>query len=141
MPNYSDLQVTSFMNQIMTATTPGKLNVLHAYYVTFLPVDTQETIMKLLFYVPLANPEIIGDIVNYLSAEKVKDLIQYLQGLKAEHLEAVGSVMNVDYNLSEEQANKMMTSYVHGGDARYTELLALFDEMAADPSAKNKMNK
>jgi serine/threonine protein kinase len=139
MPNYSDVQVTSFMNQIMTATTPGKLNVLHAYYVTFLPVDTQETIMKLLFYVPLANPEIIGDIVNYLSAEKVKDLIQYLEGLKSEHLEAVGSVMNVDYNLSEEQANKMMTSYVHGGDARYTELLALFDEMAADPSAKNKV--
>jgi len=138
MPSYSDLQVTSFVNQITTATTPGKLNVLHAYYVTFLPVDTQETIMKLLFYVPLANPEIVGEIVSYLSAEKIKDLIQYLEGLKADHLNAVGSVMSVDYNLSEEQASKMMASYVHGGDARYTELLALFDEMAVDSSAKNK---
>lgn len=130
MPIYSDDQTGVFFNQIMTSTTPGRLNLLYSYYVSHLPVPDQKTVMSLLFFAPLANPEVIGNVLTQLASSDSAALIDYLKGLKADHVSEVGASLELDVAKAEAEVDTLVAQYIDGGDARYMGLLNKFTEMS-----------
>jgi serine/threonine protein kinase len=130
MPIYSDNQMNVFFNQIMTSTTPGRLNLLYCYYVSHLPAPDQKTIMSLLFFVPLANPEVVGNVMSQLAISDSAALIDYLKALKADHINEVGASLELDVAKAEADIDDLVTKYIDGGDARYMSLLNKFTEMS-----------
>lgn len=132
MPKYSEMQTNVFINNIGTSTTPGKINILHAYYISHLPVEEQKKIMKLLFFVPLADPAVIRNIVSLLSSQSTGELINYLNGLKSEHISEVASHMPLDVMKGGgADIDELVESYVNDNDNdRYRSLLSTFREMS-----------
>jgi hypothetical protein len=130
MPIYSDNQTNVFFNEVMTSTTPGRLNILYSYYVSHLPVPDQKTIMSLLFFTPLANPEVVGNVLTQLASSDSAGLIEYLKALKADHINEVGASLELDVAKAEAEINVLVTQYIDAGDARYMSLLDKFTKMS-----------
>ena len=132
MPSYSELQTNVFINNIGTSTTPGKINILHAYYISYLPVEDQKKITKLLFFVPLADPDIIRNVINLLSSQSTDKLVNYLNGLKSAHVSEVANHMPLDIMKGGgADIDSLVESYVNDNDEdRYRSLLSTFREMS-----------
>jgi len=130
MPRYSEMQTTVFFNDSITSTTPGRLNILYRYYVSHLPVPDQKTIMSLLFFVPLANPDVLGNLLTLLAESKTAAIIDYLKTLKAAHIEEVGASLELDVAKTEADIDGLVTKYIEDGDARYMSLLTTFTAMS-----------
>lgn len=129
MPTYSNDQIGCFFNEIVTSSVAGKLNLIHAYYIIFFPVEDQMKLMNLLLYVPLADPEVIGQILSYLSSDNLGGVVQYLETLKDDHMSSVSSVLGSKLPMD---IRKLVTLYVTGGSERYTMLLQIFDKLASE---------
>jgi hypothetical protein len=130
MPIYSDNQTNVFFNEVMTSTTPGRLNILYSYYVSHLPVPDQKTIMSLLFFVPLANPEVVGNVLTQLASSDSAALIEYLKALKADHVSELSASLELDVAKAEAEVDGLVTQYIDAGDARYMSLLSKFTKMS-----------
>jgi hypothetical protein len=130
MPIYSDNQTNVFFNEVMTSTTPGRLNILYSYYVSHLPVSDQKTIMSLLFFVPLANPEMVGNVLTQLASSNSSALIEYLKALKADHVSELSISLELDVAKAEAEVDGLVTQYIDAGDARYMSLLSKFTKMS-----------
>ena len=128
MPNYSDLQIKSFFGQIVTSGAAGKINILYAYYIAFLPVEDQVEIMKLLMFIPLADPVIVANIMTYLSGQSQKDFMTYLESLKKIEIVKMRNVMDIDVEKAENDIHVMVNDYLKAdGDDRYSMLLNAFN--------------
>jgi hypothetical protein len=132
MPAYSEIQTNVFITNIGTSTTPGKINILHAYYISYLPVEDQKKITKLLFFVPLADPAVIRKILNLLSSQSIGELLNYLNGLKSAHVSEVANHMPLDIMKGGgADIDSLVEAYVNDNDKdRYKSLLNTFREMS-----------
>jgi hypothetical protein len=125
MPNYSDLQVECTFNDIMTSTAGGKLNILHSYYIRFFPAEQQALLMRLLFYIPLADPAIIRKIMA------TDNLVPYLTDLKNTHMTQVNTMFRTGD--VEQEINDIVNTFLSMPDeSRYGMLLDIFDRVALD---------
>jgi hypothetical protein len=126
VPNYSDLQKNVFINEIITSTIPGKINILYEYYLKYLSIDNQKSILNLLFFIPLANSEIVKEIVEKLSTTSINDLIELLTKLK--NIKSSIIEKEVDLSISISGISTIVDDYINTTD-RYMMIFDIFDKI------------
>ena len=131
IPNYSDLQKTSFYNEIITSSTGGKINLLYAHYIIYIPDNEhKKQLLDLLLHIPLSNPETIKTIIKYFTTRNINGLIEYLKKEGVTHLNEVskqlGKPLNKNTNTS---INKLINEYISSDDSRYRIMLTYFENL------------
>lgn len=121
MPEYSDLQTECFINEIVTSNAPGKINLLYAHYLSYMSIEQQKEVIKLLIFVPLADPDVITSIIKELS--NYTAVVSYLNLLKSSHVSKIG----LDVSKTTKEIDDLVEKYISNTEDRYTMLLNLYN--------------
>lgn len=113
---YSNIQKKAFFNEITTSTHVGKINILHAYYLKYLPHDNQKEIINLLLFTPMADSKIVQKILDYLSEGSITQLITYLTALNNTHIVVIQKYMPLDVNKAKMDLSKIIDEYIHSNN-------------------------
>ena len=79
---YSPVQIDTFQHILETISLPGKINIIHYYFVFIFPVERQRRLLYLFYRCPHGDSEVICEILKILNLTKAEGLEAYLEKLQ-----------------------------------------------------------
>jgi hypothetical protein len=79
---YSPLQIDTFQHILETISLPGKINIIHYYFVFIFPVERQRRLLYLFYRCPHGDSAVIHEILKIMNVPSAQGLEAYLESIQ-----------------------------------------------------------